>query len=1162
MHSCVTSLQRRQTIPVYARWVDNGFELRPLLFPFDSAPKVSGREVDKLLEDLARRLFFLQKKEKQSDYDLQSAAYQKFFWAPRCHLESLDLSFSTGAHRIKGLFNVVWFDQQGQRYVILPEFEHRWFIATPEKTGKYRLAEQVIGVIQSHFRAVRQSLRSGREEHGRKETLTFEDISRYQSTGNDFLAEVEQFMDAPQRLPQVHAEETVGKAGLRGSGLSQGSLYTIGENEIDEVGEAIGQFDESRSFPTMGREGLIEALVARLQDEQSNALVLLGPLGAGRTTVLQAAHKAYRSSLPAHRRPRYIWRLDPVRIIAGKSIIGEWQQAFSGIIHYVQERCNRYRSVVGPDWLFFDNPVALLRVGRSAGSSLTLASMLKVHLDKGNLDVVLEATPEEWQRMQEIDRSFTDLFEVVRVPTLTGDTLGLAVTDMRRRLERDHLCELDNEALFALMQLHGHRFRNVAQPGRLAPVMKRLAVRHGRRRRIGRAEVMDDFASVTRMNHSLFDTQAALDGEQLRNEIGSRLIGQKAALETLAETVELIKAGLHDPGKPIASYLFIGPTGVGKTEAVKALARQLFGDAGAMIRFNMNEYADAGAPRRLIGDFEQPQGQLTAQVRYQPFCILLLDEIEKAHPLVHDLLLQVMGEGRLTDALGRVTDFTNTIIFMTSNLGAQQAARHMGFVETDNSRVQTYREAAERYFRPEFFNRIDRMVDFHPLEPEHIAQIAQLLIDGMFKRQGLVRRGAMLRVPGRVVRSLAERGFDAAMGGRALRRLIEREMTVMLAGPLAALPGNQRVVVELLMAGDKLFPRVTPLNFATAASLEPMPTAPSGPAGEEMRQLFEDFQAMLEICSSIRGGRLPLDETEAVDGKLLGIIETEEVLQEKKQLADEIMDELDWKATHAPPAQLFKLRRWPPPRWDSGLVGSQEIRDRFIQLDIRDFINEAYGHAEIVGGSRNDQYLDLTIARRIIALQLSAWIRNEFDTVLIDYMSWIDGQGEAEIKFLRDWHCRVFLQQGCELLAEESRHDRHLAVWRGPALMQMFLSEQGIHLFSRSFRSDLQVQLQLMPLAVEDDPVAILQQESSRYEQAMADLASGRIGFDKVPAITGEVLRLYADHSGVEDGKVHDLRTGLIYKRSDMDALAWRHLLASALPDEDLPAADDGGKDA
>jgi len=207
-----------------------------------------------------------------------------------------------------------------------------------------------------------------------------------------------------------------------------------------------------------------------------------------------------------------------------------------------------------------------------------------------------------------------------------------------------------------------------------------------------------------------------------------------AALRALADVVAIAKARLNDPGRPLGTFCFLGPTGVGKTAAAKALARYLYGGDARLLRFDMNEYLDPASPARLIGTFARPEGLLTAAVRRQPYCVLLLDEIEKAHPAVFDLLLQVLGEGRLTDALGRTADFTSAVVIMTSNLGARAAsAAAFGLRPVGASRNETYLDAARAFFRPEFFNRIDRVVPFDPLDRAQVAAIADRLIADLFR---------------------------------------------------------------------------------------------------------------------------------------------------------------------------------------------------------------------------------------------------------------------------------------------------------------------------------------------------------------------------------------------------------------------------------------------
>jgi hypothetical protein len=303
---------------------------------------------------------------------------------------------------------------------------------------------------------------------------------------------------------------------------------------------------------------------------------------------------------------------------------------------------------------------------------------------------------------------------------------------------------------------------------------------------ITRQRVLDAFHEQSGLPRSFLDQQQTLDPAAVRAKLTERFVGQRHAVQAAVEIVGIAKARLNDPGRPMASLLLLGPTGVGKTEFAKSLATYLFGHADRLLRFDMNEYVSALAVPQLVGTFAQPEGLLTAAVRRQPFAVVLFDEIEKGHPDVFDLLLQVLGEGRLTDALGRTTDFSNTIVILTSNLGTRRSEVGLGFAATDSSDAQHALQAARNFFRPEFFNRLDRVIPFERLGRDDLQHIARHLMADVLQRDGLVRRRGVLHVATPALDWVLEQGHNPVLGARALKRAIERELTRPLARYLAA----------------------------------------------------------------------------------------------------------------------------------------------------------------------------------------------------------------------------------------------------------------------------------------------------------------------------------------------------------------------------------------
>jgi energy-coupling factor transporter ATP-binding protein EcfA2 len=308
-------------------------------------------------------------------------------------------------------------------------------------------------------------------------------------------------------------------------------------------------------------------------------------------------------------------------------------------------------------------------------------------------------------------------------------------------------------------------------------------------------DVIEEFQKTSGLTTPFADDRGSFERDDLVASLHRRVIGQDLAVAAVADAVSVARSNLADPARPFASLLFLGPTGAGKTELAKALARVLFGSEEKLIRFDLNEFSTSDAAARLSGSLDQPEGLLSSAIRREPWCVLLLDEIEKAHPRVFDVLLQVLDDARLTDALGQTASFQNVFIVMTSNLGARDAASGVGFDSSSRERTAVFLEAAEKFFRPEFMGRLDRVVTFHPLSRENLSKVARLLLNEILSREGFRRNHAVLDLHPRGLERLVDEGRHPQLGARALKRALERH----LVHPVAVhLSGRSREGVSVV----------------------------------------------------------------------------------------------------------------------------------------------------------------------------------------------------------------------------------------------------------------------------------------------------------------------------------------------------------------------------
>ncbi len=609
--------------------------------------------------------------------------------------------------------------------------------------------------------------------------------------------------------------------------------------EEDEAGDGAVELDRTGlrldlapgTGRAHGRDVLVQDLRERLIDDVRRPILVVGPGGAGKSSVIADAvrHQPGQPHRPA-------WLLAPGRLISGMSVVGQWEARVEAICRHAQAH---------DQILVVDDLIGLFRAGVSASGNLGIAAVLKSWLADSRIRLVVEATWEVFHAAQELDRGFTDLFQVITVAPLGETAAANALARLAIDLETDAATTLPvqilpdalRQALALARRYHGDR----ALPGPAADLVRRAATSGGA---VSRATVLAQFSAASGIPLHLADAAIALDRAMLAQQLRRHLIGQDAAVDALTDALVLAKAGLNDPARPLGTFLFTGPTGAGKTQAARALARVLFGSDERLLRIDLNEYAGADAVERLAGSLHRPDGVLTSAIRRQPFAVVLLDEIEKADAGVHDLLLQVLGEARLTDALGRTASFANAVLILTSNLGAREAeAASLAFGASAATAADRYRGAIQGFFRPEFVARLDRVVPFTPLTADGLAAVAGLVLGEVAGRSGLLRRRWRLDAPAPVRHWLGRRAAQAGIGGRALRHLVDELVLRPLSAAIAASGSTIPSQVRLAVVDDQVQVTVVPHTPRPALA----PALETWTTGDDQRLLDRCDAALAEL---------------------------------------------------------------------------------------------------------------------------------------------------------------------------------------------------------------------------------------------------------------------------------------------------------------------------
>ena len=571
--------------------------------------------------------------------------------------------------------------------------------------------------------------------------------------------------------------------------------------------------------PMLGREKELEHVMRILCRRTKNNPVLIGESGVGKTAIAEGlAQRIANGEVPEFLSDKIIFSLELGYVVAGAKYRGELEERLRNIIEAVKH-CPRII-------LFMDELQMLMNGG---DGTMNIANIIKPALARGELHVIGATTLEDYRKSVEKDAALERRFQPVRVDAPDTEAALKILKRLSGRYERYHHVQVTEEALEAAVKLSDRYLIDRNLPDKAIDILDEAcaSVRlHSSKDYSGQMgdpvvdadtvrHIISQWTNIplTRLNAA--ESSSLL---QLENALHERIVGQNAAVKGVAQAVRRARAGLKDPRRPVGSFLFLGPTGVGKTELAKALADNLFGDERALLRFDMSEYMEKHTASRLIGappgyvGYEEG-GRLTSAVKRRPYSIILLDEIEKAHPDIFNLLLQIMEDGRLTDGQGVTVDFRNCVILMTSNACAEMMSdrRSLGFAADADTAVanqkQNILQGIKDIFRPEFLNRLEEIIVFDPLGKKELAQIVDKMLEELQKR--LQDTGMSLRMTAAARDKLLQTGMDVRYGARPLRRALQKEIEDKLAdlyleGTFSA---GDHILIDVL-SGDFSFSRL------------------------------------------------------------------------------------------------------------------------------------------------------------------------------------------------------------------------------------------------------------------------------------------------------------------------------------------------------------------
>ncbi|MFN0249100.1 MAG: AAA family ATPase [Kofleriaceae bacterium] len=577
---------------------------------------------------------------------------------------------------------------------------------------------------------------------------------------------------------------------------SRAEAQRVASPTLEAVAEDwVALADKHRLRPTVGVDPIFDTNEQHLLlfPDKMPSVLLVGPRGSGKSTLVRRFARALLDrGRGKNATRRALWATSADRIVAGMIYLGMWQQR---VLHLVDEMSN------GNDVLYVDRLVDIM-APMSDGASI--AELLAPAVIAKELSLIAECDEVELVRARQKAPAFVDALTVIRVPEATGaQTIALLEPYAQRTKPPT---ALTHDAARRLVELLGAFRRDTAFPGKALSFLDYLSTRveklkaREEAKQLDVGELTEAFGAWSGLPVDLLAPERALDTAAIAVHLMKGVVGQDHACTVAARVIARLKAGLDDPQRPVGTLLFAGPTGVGKTELAKQLARYLFGDADRLVRVDMSELVTGGAIARLITP--SPAGtSLADRIRRQPLSVVLFDEIEKADSAAFDLLLGVVGEGRLTDALGRLVDFRMAVIVMTTNLGANDPTP-AGFSSRPDAPPDPT-AALRGFFRPELLGRIDSVLTFQPLSFSALERIVELELDKLRKRPGLVARNLRLEMTPAARARLAQLGHDPKLGARPLRRTLEDLLVAPIADRMARSPTWRDATVRIATAGEQ-----------------------------------------------------------------------------------------------------------------------------------------------------------------------------------------------------------------------------------------------------------------------------------------------------------------------------------------------------------------------